>query len=189
MKMTARLFTPKRFEDARGWFCESWRHDRLLEAGIEIDFCQDNHSYTAKAGTIRGMHFQTTPYAQAKLVRCIVGRIFDVVVDVRRASPTFGKWEATEMSAALGNQIFVPAGYAHGFLTLEDHCEVVYKVDRYYAADADQGITWSDPDIAIDWPLFGVTVSLSTKDEGLPLLRDFDLDFPYDGNPLLPLTA
>ena len=185
--MTAVLFLPKRFEDGRGWFSETWHEQRCASLGINANFCQDNHSLSLHAGTIRGLHFQREPYAQAKLVRCLRGRILDVAVDIRRASPTFGHWVGVELSATNGKQLFIPAGYAHGFHTLEDNSEVAYKVDVYYAPEADGGIAWHDPDIGIEWQLADMKPLLSDKDNVLPLLDEAELDFQYDGKPLLPL--
>lgn len=179
--------TPRRFADARGWFAETWHSERYLDAGVSSSFCQDNQSFSRLAGTLRGLHFQRPPYAQAKLVRCLRGRIFDVAVDIRRTSPTFKKWVGAELTAEMGNQLFIPAGFAHGFLTLEPDCEIAYKVDAYYAPEADGGIAWNDPQIAIDWPLAGNLPLLSEKDAGLPALDQSVFDFPFDGNPLLPL--
>lgn len=182
--MSVVVITPQRFQDPRGWFTESWNRSRFENAGIRADFCQDNHSYSALSGTLRGLHFQRPPFAQAKLVRCLQGRIFDVAVDVRPASPTFKHWVGLELSAAEGNQLYIPAGYAHGFLTLEENCEVAYKVDQYYAPEADGGIIWDDPDIAIDWPVLASSVHLSAKDTNLPFSRDINCAFEYDGQPL-----
>jgi len=180
------VLIPRRFEDERGWFCESWNRARLVQAGIDVDFSQDNHSLSRPAGTLRGLHFQAPPDAQTKLVRCLRGRIFDVVVDVRRASPTIGQWRGIELSAANGKQLLIPPGYAHGFLTLEPDCEVAYKVDAPYAAASEGGIAWDDPAIAIEWPLTG-GVLLSDRDRTLPLLDQLEIDFAYDGRPLGPL--
>jgi dTDP-4-dehydrorhamnose 3,5-epimerase len=187
--MSAKLFTPKRFADSRGWFSESWNARAFSALGVSIAFCQDNHSLSKLALTLRGLHFQRTPHTQAKLVRCLRGRIYDVAVDIRRDSPTFKQWVGAELSAEAGNQLCVPAGYAHGFLTLEPDCEVAYKVDAYYAPEADGGIAWNDSELAIDWPLGGLTPYLSDKDAALPSLADAAFDFSYDGNPLLPLTS
>ena len=187
--MSVIVVSTQRFADKRGWFTESWNSQRFEEQGVSANFIQDNQSQSRSAGTIRGLHFQKPPHAQAKLVRCLKGRIFDVAVDLRNGSPTFGNWEGIELSAELGNQLFVPAGYAHGFLTLEPDCEVAYKVDAYYAPYADAGVAWNDPDIAIDWPLNGLDPILSDKDFALPNLREIELDFPYDGKPLLPLKG
>lgn len=175
---------PKRFEDDRGWFCETFNSRRFAEVGIEADFCQDNQSLSRSVGTLRGLHFQTPPFAQAKLVRCTRGRIFDVAVDVRKASPTFGKWVGIELSADNNRQLFVPAGFAHGFVTLEPDSEIAYKVDNYYSAACDAGILWNDPGIGIDWPLGETAPILSAKDQALPELDGLDAEFPYDGNPL-----
>jgi dTDP-4-dehydrorhamnose 3,5-epimerase len=180
--------TPQRFNDARGWFTETWNEERFQKLGVISQFCQDNQSASVKGGTIRGIHFQRTPHAQAKLVRCLNGRIFDVAVDLRRTSPTFKKWVGVELSAERGNQLFVPAGFGHAFLTLEDDCHVAYKVDAYYAPQADGGIRWDDPELAINWPMDGTSPTLSDKDASLPFLSDSDFDFPYDGNPLVPLS-
>jgi dTDP-4-dehydrorhamnose 3,5-epimerase len=180
--------TPRRFADDRGWFTETWQRDRYAAAGINADFCQDNHSLSRTAMTLRGLHFQREPHAQAKLVRCLRGRVFDVAVDIRRDSPTFRHWVGVELSAEAGNQLFIPAGYAHGFLTLEPDCEIAYKVDAYYAPEADGGISWDDPELAIDWPLQGAAPILSAKDAALPSLTQADVHFAYDGRPLQPLT-
>ena len=187
--MTVKHLTPSRHEDSRGWFTESWNRARFEEWGVRAEFCQDNHSLSVTKGTLRGLHFQRPPHAQAKLVRCLRGRVFDVAVDIRKDSPTFRHWVGVVLSASLGNQLFIPAGYAHGFLTLEDACEIAYKVDAYYAPDADGGIAWNDPAIAIDWPLDSGTPLLSDKDAKLSNISECDCDFVYDGNPLLPLSA
>jgi dTDP-4-dehydrorhamnose 3,5-epimerase len=176
--------TPKRFQDARGWFSETWQRDRYAAAGIDVDFVQDNHSYSRPAGTLRGIHFQAPPYAQAKLVRCLRGRIWDVAVDLRQGSPTYGQSVAAELTAERGEQLFVPAGFGHGFLTLEPDTEVAYKVDAFYDPASDGGIAWDDPDLAIAWPLPGAAPELSDKDARLPHLKDFVSPFAYDGRPL-----
>jgi dTDP-4-dehydrorhamnose 3,5-epimerase len=178
---------PKRFEDARGWFSETYQRDRFKAAGIDADFVQDNQSYSKPAGTLRGIHFQIPPHAQAKLVRCLKGRIWDVAVDLRFGSATYGRWVAAELSAARGEQLYVPAGFGHGFLTLEPDCEVVYKTSDFYAPECDTGIAWDDPDLSIPWPLAGCGPELSDKDTRLLALKDFVSPFPYDGRPLEPL--
>lgn len=179
------LVAPVRFGDARGWFSETYHQDRFAAWGIDCAFVQENHSLSGPAGTLRGLHFQTPPHEQAKLVRCIRGRIFDVAVDVRRGSPTFGKWVGVELSAENGHQLFVPTGYAHGFLTLEPDCEVTYKVSGYYAPAHDAGVRWDDPDIAIDWPCAPeAALTISDKDRRQPLLAEFDSPFAYDGTPM-----
>jgi dTDP-4-dehydrorhamnose 3,5-epimerase len=182
-------FNTQRFADKRGWFTESWNKQRFEEMGIRTEFVQDNHSYSAVAGTIRGLHFQDSPYAQAKLVRCLKGRIFDVAVDLRRESPTYGAWAGIELSSEQGNQLFIPVGFAHGFLTLEPDCEIAYKVDAHYAPDCDAGIAWNDPEIGIEWPLAGLEPVLSEKDAALPTLACAHFAFPYDGKPLLGLKG
>jgi dTDP-4-dehydrorhamnose 3,5-epimerase len=188
--MTVQLITPRRFGDSRGWFAETFRRDSVIAMGIDADFCQDNHSYSAAAGTLRGLHFQREPHAQAKLVRCTRGSIFDVAVDLRPESPTYRQCVSTVLTAVGGEQLFVPRGFGHGFLTLEPDCEVQYKVDDYYAPAADGGVRWDDPILAIDWPrIDGLDAPiLSDKDAGLPLLTDLTLEFAYDGRPLLPLS-
>lgn len=183
--MSLVIVCPRRFEDARGWFCETWRADKFAALGLTTDFVQDNQSYSRSKGTLRGLHLQTPPFAQAKLVRCLQGRIFDVVVDARRASPTFGQWWGLELSAENGRQLFVPAGYAHGFVTLEDGCMVAYKVDAPYSATHETGLAWNDPTIGVDWPLDGAPI-MSDKDAQLPGLAEFKADLAYDG---VPMTA
>lgn len=180
---------PRRFEDPRGWFSETYQRDRFKAAGIDADFVQDNQSLSRPAGTLRGIHFQTPPHTQAKLVRCLKGRIWDVAVDLRRGSPTYGQWVATELTAARGEQLYVPAGFGHAFLTLEPDTEVAYKTSDFYAPDCDGGIAWDDPDLAISWPLPGAAPGLSEKDAKLPRLKDFVSPFAYDGRPLQLLDA
>lgn len=183
------LIRPRRYGDARGWFSESWNAARFAAWGIDANFVQDNHSLSAQAGTLRGLHYQTPPHAQAKLVRCTRGAILDIAVDIRPESPTFRQWVAAELSAENSDQLFIPPGFAHGFLTLTPDCEVMYKVDAYYAPEADGGISWNDPALAIDWPLAaGQTPLLSDKDARLPTLADAAPHFAYDGRPLRPLT-
>lgn len=167
-----RLITPRRFGDDRGWFTETWSRRTL-----DIGFCQDNMSLSAEVGTIRGLHFQKPPHAQAKLVMVLQGRILDVAVDIRKASPTFGQHVAVELSAAAGNQLFIPRGFAHGFCTLEPGTQVMYKVDDFYAPETDAGIFWADPDLAINWPVRVDQAHLSPKDLGLPRLKDIESPF------------
>jgi dTDP-4-dehydrorhamnose 3,5-epimerase len=172
-----KLVTPKRFGDSRGFFSEVYNARAFADAGVSAHFIQDNHSLSAAIGTLRGLHFQTPPFAQAKLIRVVRGRIFDVAVDLRRASPTFGQSISAELSADNGTQLFVPAGFAHGFVTLEPDTEVIYKVDAPYAPANDAGVLWSDPDLAIAWPLPSGAPHLSEKDARLPRLADLTLGF------------
>jgi dTDP-4-dehydrorhamnose 3,5-epimerase len=164
---------PQRFGDARGWFAETFRADVFSRAGISGPFVQDNHSWSAEAGTIRGLHFQSAPHAQGKLVRCVKGRILDVAVDIRKNSPRFGKAMSAELTPEGGEQLFIPRGFAHGFCTLEDDTEVVYKTDAFYAPDHDHGIAHDDPAIGIEWPIQTSDRVLSDKDRGLPRLSEF----------------
>lgn len=186
---SAILIKTRRFRDSRGWFCETFVDRRWREAGVDGDFVQDNHSYSASTGTIRGIHFQAPPHAQAKLVRCVRGRIMDYAVDLRAGSPTFGKYVAAELSAENGDQLFIPIGFGHAFITMEPDCEVIYKVSDYYAAECDGGIRWDCPEIGINWPINGRRPSLSDKDSRLPGLREFSSPFPYDGTPLTALEG
>ncbi|TVV76117.1 dTDP-4-dehydrorhamnose 3,5-epimerase [Sphingomonas solaris] len=187
--MPVQLIRPKRFSDDRGWFSETWHQQRLVDQGITVPFCQDNHSLSRPVGTLRGLHFQAPPHAQSKLVRCVRGSIWDVAVDVRAGSPTYGQWVGATLSAENGDQLFIPAGFAHGFVTLEPDSEVIYKVDDYYAPDCDGGIAWDDPDIALPWPLSAGGPVLSDKDRKLPRLAEWTSPFAYDGVPLAPLPA
>jgi dTDP-4-dehydrorhamnose 3,5-epimerase len=181
--MPVRLFTTRRFGDARGWFAETYNVRRFAAAGLDIQFVQDNQSSSKAAMTLRGIHFQKPPHAQAKLVRCLRGRIFDIAVDLRPQSPTFRAWIGVELSAEGGEQLFVPAGFGHAYLTLEPDCEVAYKVDEYYEPASESGIRWDDPQLAIAWPLDGRAPILSDKDSALPPLEGSVLDFPNDGAP------
>lgn len=162
------LITPKRHEDQRGSFTETYSSRAFAELGIDCVFVQDNQSHSRAAGTLRGLHFQRPPKAQGKLVRVLRGRILDVCVDLRRSSPSFGRHVAAELSARDGNQIYVPAGFAHGFCTLEPDTEIAYKVDEHYAPDHDDGIAWNDPTLAIDWPVSSSDIVISPKDAALP---------------------
>ena len=165
------LITPKRHGDARGWFSETWSRRAMAGAGVHADFVQDNQAFSARAGTVRGLHFQTAPHPQAKLVRVLRGAIFDVAVDIRPGSATFGQWVGAELTAERGEQIFVPRGFAHGYATLTDDCELAYKVDGLYAPETEGGVIWNDPDLAIDWRISGEPI-LSDKDKLLPRLKD-----------------
>lgn len=175
------VITPRRFGDSRGWFSESWNAKRLAEAGLNLTFVQDNHSYSAAKGTLRGLHFQSPPHAQDKLVRCTRGAILDVAVDYRTGSPSFGKWVAVELTAENGKQLFVPKGFLHGFLTLEDDTEVQYKCTDFYAPESDGNVRWNDPELAIDWGLNGAQPLLSDKDAAAPLLADRPSPFAWEG--------
>lgn len=177
------------FEDERGWFAETYNKRKLKVVGLIDDFVQDNHSLSRQAGTLRGLHFQLPPKAQAKLVRCIRGSIFDVAVDIRQSSPTYGKWVGATLSSQNRDQLYVPVGFAHGFVTLEPDTEVVYKVSDFYSPEHDCGCRWDDPAIGIDWPLPMVQQpSLSKKDTIQPRLADIVSPFPYDGSPLDGIT-
>jgi dTDP-4-dehydrorhamnose 3,5-epimerase len=184
-----RLIVPKRHPDARGWFAETFHEARLRALGIDCRFVQDNQSYSKRAGTLRGMHFQAPPFEQAKLISVLRGRALDVAVDVRRGSPTFGKHVSAELSAETGCQLYIPAGFAHGVLTLENDVVQNYKVSGYYAAAHEGGIRWDDPDVGVAWPIDSGDIILSDKDRRLPLLKEFDSPFAYDGAPLQPLSA
>ena len=182
------LFAPRRFEDSRGWFSETYNAKREAGRGIDVTFVQDNQSRSVAPGTIRGLHFQRPPHAQAKLVRCPRGRLIDYAVDIRKGSPTYGQYVSAELSAENGRQLFIPSGYAHGFITLEPETEISYKVNDYYSSECDGGIRWDCPDIAIDWPLQHAAV-LSDKDMALKPLADFDSPFAYDGIPMTLTTC
>jgi dTDP-4-dehydrorhamnose 3,5-epimerase len=182
-----RIILPKRYIDDRGWFSETFHEHRLRDAGIVHHFIQDNRSSSKRAGTLRGLHYQRPPEAQAKLVCVLRGRILDVAIDIRRGSPTYGTYVSAELSAENGHQLYVPAGFAHGFCTLEDDVEVMYKVSAYYAAALEGGIRWNDPDIKFPWPFEADDIVTSDKDGRLPLLKDFISPFVYDGYPLTPL--
>lgn len=174
-----KLIQPARHGDARGYFSEVYREDALLHAGIDIDFVQDNQSMSAAAGVLRGLHFQTPPMAQAKLIRVIAGSILDVAVDIRSGSPNYGRHVAVVLSAAEGNQLLVPEGFAHGFRTLEPNSTVIYKVNRYYAPENDRGLQWNDPALGIDWRLEGEEPMLSDKDRTHPALAELPRYFEY----------
>ncbi|MCT2534647.1 dTDP-4-dehydrorhamnose 3,5-epimerase [Aquibacillus koreensis] len=172
------VFEPKVFGDHRGWFMETYSEAKFLEAGVDINFVQDNHSFSASKGTLRGLHYQLNPKAQTKLVRCTQGAIFDVAVDIRKNSPTFRKWFGIELSAENKKQLLVPKGFAHAFITLADNVEVQYKVDELYSPENDRGIIWNDPQIGIEWPI-DITPILSEKDQKAPQLKDAENNFNY----------
>ena len=172
-----KIITPRRFSDDRGFFSETYNARAFKAAGIAADFVQDNHSYSAKRGTVRGLHYQAPPHAQSKLVRVLRGAVIDVAVDARKASPTFGKWVRAELSAENGAQIFVPKGFLHGFVTLEPDTEVAYKVDAFYDGASDGSVKWDDPDLAIDWGVGEYEASLSDKDKRAPGWAAFSSPF------------
>lgn len=189
LSSSVQLIRPKRFGDSRGWFTEVYSEPTFETFGITCCFVQDNHSLSVPKYTLRGLHFQTPPRGQDKLVRCVRGAIFDVAVDIRKDSPTYAHWVGARLSADNGHQLFIPVGFAHGFVTLEEDCEVSYKCSDTYAPDSDGGIRWNDPAVGIDWPMpAGSIPELSAKDAVQPLLADFDSPFPYDGRPLGPLV-
>ncbi|UZD70434.1 dTDP-4-dehydrorhamnose 3,5-epimerase [Brucella sp. JSBI001] len=167
--------SPRKFGDDRGFFSETYNAKSFAEAGIELTFVQDNHSYSAAKGVVRGLHYQLPPFAQDKLVRVTHGAILDVAVDIRKSSPTFGKWVALEVSAEKWNQILVPKGFAHGFITLVENTEVIYKVTDYYSPMHDRSIRFDDPAIGIEWPLPSSGVQLSDKDQKAPLFADAEV--------------
>jgi dTDP-4-dehydrorhamnose 3,5-epimerase len=171
---------PARHGDHRGFFSEVYNLAALVEHGIDTIFVQDNHSFSAEAGVLRGLHYQSPPAAQAKLVRVIRGAIYDVAVDIRHGSPTFGRWVGLTVSAEAWNQILVPEGFAHGFVTLEPETEVLYKVSAPYSPEHDRGIRWDDPAIGIEWPLEGREPILSEKDRAAPLLADAPAAFRFE---------
>jgi dTDP-4-dehydrorhamnose 3,5-epimerase len=169
-----KIIEPKVFGDDRGFFLESWSARAFADAGIDATFVQDNHSRSAR-GVLRGLHYQIRQ-AQGKLVRVTAGRVFDVVVDIRRSSPRFGQWTGAELSADNKCQLWVPAGFAHGFLSLEDGTDFLYKCTKQYAPEHDRAIRWSDPEIGIDWPLAGIgEPTVSAKDAAAPFLRDAEV--------------
>ncbi|WP_181893342.1 dTDP-4-dehydrorhamnose 3,5-epimerase [Falsiruegeria mediterranea] len=172
------ILTPQRFGDARGFFSENWNRQRMAEHGITLEFVQDNHSLSATPGTIRGLHFQSPPHAQDKLVRCGRGALFDVAVDIRNGSPTYGQWVGVELSAENGKQLLVPKGFLHGFVTKAPDTEICYKCTDYYAPECDGAVRWDS--CGIDWGFDGDPV-LSDKDKAAPALADFDSPFVWEG--------
>lgn len=175
------VLTPARHGDARGFFSESYSKARLATAGITTEFVQDNHSLSRQAGTVRGLHFQSPPHAQAKLVRCGRGRMFDVAVDIRRGSPTYGKWFGIELTFENGMQLLIPEGFLHGFVTREPDTEIIYKCSDHYAPECDGAVRFDDPAIGIDWGMSGQAPLLSDKDAAAPLLSQLDNPFTYGG--------
>lgn len=173
-----KLLTPRRFGDHRGFFSESYSARGLALHGIDTVFVQDNHSLSIETGTVRGLHFQAPPHAQAKLVRCGRGSLFDVAVDIRKGSPTYGRWFGTELSFENGKQLLIPAGFLHGFLTLVPETEIVYKCSDYYAPECDGAVRWDS--CGIDWPVLKSAPTLSAKDAAAPALADFTSPFAYE---------
>lgn len=174
------VLTPKRFGDDRGFFSEVWNHRTLQEQGIDAAFVQDNHSLSRDVGVLRGLHCQTPPFAQDKLVRVARGRVDDVVVDIRKGSPSYGKWISVALSAENGTQIFVPKGCLHGFVTRVPDTEILYKCSNYYEPDHDVSIRWDDPGLGIDWGVAADQVILSDKDRNAMALGDFENPFVYE---------
>lgn len=174
-----KLFIPRRIGDERGYFAETFRADVFTQTLGDLAFVQDNESMSAKAGTIRGLHFQSNPHAQGKLVRCTAGALFDVAVDIRAGSPTYGQWVAETLTPENGKQLWVPAGFAHGFCSLLPNAVICYKVTDYYSAECDKGVAWDDPDIAIAWPDAANPETLSGKDQKQPSLADLPAYFSW----------
>lgn len=171
---------PRRFGDGRGFFTETWNAARMADAGLAFDFCQDNHSYSADPGTVRGLHYQSPPMAQTKLVRVARGAVLDVAVDIRKGSPWYGHWVAERLDAETGAQLLVPRGFLHGFVTLTPDADVIYKVDSFYAPDCDGAVRFDDPDLGVDWGIDPKTAILSDKDAAAPLFHDFETPFTYE---------
>jgi len=175
------LIIPQRFGDKRGFFAETYSRQKYVEMGVDVEFVQDNNSLSHNDRTLRGLHFQVPPHAQGKLVRCGRGAFFDIAVDIRRGSPTYSQWVGYELSAENGHQLYVPMGFAHGFMTLEPDSEIVYKCSDYYAPESEGALRWDDPDIGIEWPMQG-NPTLSEKDAIAPLLEGFESPFIFGEN-------
>jgi dTDP-4-dehydrorhamnose 3,5-epimerase len=184
-----KLVRPRRISDDRGWFAETYNEPRYVELGIDANFRQDNYVYSRQANVLRGLHFQKPPHAQAKLVSCVRGRIWDVAVDIRVGSPTFGAWKGVELTPEDGLQAYLPVGFAHGYLTREPNSEVTYKVSDFYAPQCEGGMIWNDPAVGIRWPLGEGTPLLSPKDEILPTLALLASPFVYDSAAFGPLET
>lgn len=176
------ILTPARHGDDRGFFSESWNHKRMAGAGLDYAFVQDNHSLSEAEGTVRGLHYQSPPHAQAKLVRCGQGALFDVAVDIRHGSPTYGQWIGVELTAQNGKQLLIPAGFLHGFSTRAPDTEIIYKCTDYYAPECDGAVRYDDPAIGIDWGLGDTPPLLSSKDAAAPSLSDIGTPFTLKGN-------
>ena len=177
------IITPRRFPDSRGFFSESWSRRQMAEYGLDHDWVQDNHSMSHQTGTLRGLHYQSPPHAQAKLVRCGRGVLFDVAVDIRKGSKTYGQWVGAELSYENGRQLLIPQGFLHGFITRAPDTEIIYKCSDYYAPDCDGAIRYDCPVIGIDWGLDGDKPALSEKDAAAPTLQDFNSPFVYEVRP------
>ncbi len=175
-----KILEPTYFEDFRGYYCETYSARTLKENGINTVFVQDNHSYSMKKGTIRAHHFQNNPKPQIKLVRCIRGEILDVAVDLRKNSPTYKKYVSVVLSEKNRKQLWIPSGFSHGFMTLTDNCEVLYKVDEFYEPSLDRAIAWNDPEIGFDWGIKNPIISV--KDQTAPFLKDSDINFCIETN-------
>lgn len=175
------ILTPRRFADDRGFFSEVWNRESLRKLGIDIDFVQDNHSLSRPVGTVRGLHYQSPPHAQDKLVRCGAGVVFDVAVDARAGSPTYGKWVGVELSAENGRQLLIPKGFLHGFVTRAPNSELLYKCSDVYAPDCDGAVRFDDPDLGIDWGIAADQAVLSPKDAAAPRFADFRSPFKFGG--------
>jgi dTDP-4-dehydrorhamnose 3,5-epimerase len=175
------ILTPRRFADDRGFFSEVWNRESLRKLGIDIDFVQDNHSLSRPVGTVRGLHYQSPPHAQDKLVRCGAGVVFDVAVDARAGSPTYGKWVGVELSAENGRQLLIPKGFLHGFVTRAPNSELLYKCSDVYAPDCDGAVHFADPDLGIDWGIAADQAVLSPKDAAAPRFADFRSPFKFGG--------
>ena len=175
-----KLIEPPRFDDERGFFSETYNKKELAQSGLDATFVQDNQSLSRRRGTLRGLHFQRPPYAQGKLIRVVRGGILDVAVDIRHGSPTFGQFVSAELSAENWRQLFVPVGYAHGFITLEDATEVLYKVTNYYSAEHEGGICWNDPSLGIDWGIDTSGILLSDKDKSYSTLDEQPVCFEFE---------
>jgi len=174
------IVTPQRYGDGRGWFSETWNRQRFAEHGIDVDFVQDNHSLSRDAATVRGLHCQAPPHAQEKLVRVVQGAVLDVVVDARKGSPSYGRWASVKLSAENGRQLFVPAGFLHGFAALEPDTEVIYKCSDFYDKASEMAVRFDDPDLAIDWRIDPARAQLSDKDRAAPSFRDFVSPFIFE---------
>ena len=173
------ILTPRRFGDARGWFEETWSAAALADAGFTRPFVQDNHAMSGRRGVVRGLHFQAPPRAQDKLLRCARGAILDVAVDIRRGSPTYGRSVAVELSEDNGRQLLVPRGFAHGYLTLSERADVLYKVTDTYAPETEGGLLWSDPALGIDWPVGLEEATVNARDAAWPTLAALHCPFTY----------